>query len=86
MTLGVIGLGASGYWALSAADTHEAYRNTPQTDTEELERLRVNGQSAALGADIAAGVGVLFTAVGSGLLYQAAAKRQGLAAFVGAQP
>ncbi len=86
MTLGVIGLGASGYWALSAADTHEVYRNTPQTDTEELERLRVNGQSAALGADIAAGVGVLFTAVGSGLLYQAAAKRQGLAAFVGAQP
>ena len=86
LTLGIIGLGASGYWALSAADIHENYLNTPQTDTGELERLRVNGKSAALGADIAVGVGGLFTAIGSGLLYQAAVKRQGLAAFVGAQP
>jgi len=86
LTLGVIGLGASGYWALRSADLHESYRATPQTDTEELERLRVNGKSAALGADIAASVGTIFTAIGSGLLVKAAQKRRGVAAFVGAQP
>ncbi len=86
LTLGIIGLGTGGYYGLRAADAHEAYLATPQTDTEELERLRVNGKSAALGADVAVSVGAIFTAIGSGLLYQARQKRRGVAAFVGAQP
>lgn len=86
LTLGIVGLGTSGYLAFRTAELYDEYRATPQADTENLERLRVSGQSQALGADIAVVVGGLFTAIGSGLLYKARQKRRSVKAFLGAQP